>query len=119
MLHIRFTGLLLVLLFVLHAPKICSVHAHQGEETVGGRKMGGHERKETDGKQGLEMLVEASKNSGAKRYDRKCDFQGKGDFNVKCKSGNEISGIPKVETADFVAFGADYHGPNRHPPRHN
>ena len=85
----------------------------------GGRKMGGHEvvvRKEIGEKQGFEVV--ASKNSGAKRSDGKCDFEEKGAFNVKCKSWNKTS-TPKVETTDFVAFGADYHGPNRHPPKHN
>ena len=83
--------------------------------------MGGHEvvvgRKEIGGKQGFEAGY--SKNSGANRYDGKCDFEGKRAFNVKCKYWNETSSTPKVETADFVAFGADYHGPNRHPPKHN
>ncbi|XVF81795.1 hypothetical protein PTKIN_Ptkin15bG0185200 [Pterospermum kingtungense] len=119
MLHVRFTAFVLGLLFVLHALKSCSVHAHQGEETVGeeavvsvqkeflaafgGRKMGGHEVSEEIG---------APKNSGANRSDGKCDFQGNEAFNVKlCKSWNE--------TADFVAFGADYHGPKGHSPKHN
>lgn len=88
--------------------------------------MGGHRhhevvvRKENigDQKQGLEVV--ASKNSGANRFDGKChDFEEKGSaFNVKCKKWNETT-TPKVETADFVAFGADYHGPKRHPPKHN
>ncbi|XVF31629.1 hypothetical protein REPUB_Repub17cG0007800 [Reevesia pubescens] len=109
MLHIKFTGLVFGLLFVLHALESCSVHAHQGGEAIGGRKLGGHEvvvRKEIGGKQGLE--VGASKNSGANRSDGKCDFEEKGALNVKCKSWNENSSDPKVETADFVAFGADY-----------
>lgn len=84
----------------------------------GGRRMGGHEvvRKEIAEKQGSDGG--ASKNSGANRSDGKCDFEEKGAFNVKCKSWDGSS-TPKVETAHFVAFGADYRGPKRHPPKHN
>ncbi|KAB2057459.1 hypothetical protein ES319_A11G170500v1 [Gossypium barbadense] len=110
---IRFTaGLLILLFFVLHALNSCSVHAQQGRETAGegsvtrkefnGRKIGGHE------------VTMPSKNSGANLCDGKCDIEGKGGFNVKY--GNENR---SVETADFVAFGADYRGPNHHPPKHN
>lgn len=56
----------------------------------------------------------ASKNSGANLCDGKCEIEGKGGFNVKY--GNENR---SVETAEFVAFGADYRGPNHHPPKHN
>ncbi|OMP03043.1 hypothetical protein COLO4_10645 [Corchorus olitorius] len=121
MLQIRFTGLIFGLLLVMHALESFSVHAHQGEKTnaerlasaqkevangIGGRKMGGHALDGT-----------ASKNSGANRSDGKCDFEEKG---VKCKSWNESNSLaPRVEPAEFVAFGADYRGPKRHPPKHN
>ncbi|KAK8541711.1 hypothetical protein V6N12_014338 [Hibiscus sabdariffa] len=135
MVHVRFTGLGLGLLFVLYALKNCPVHAHQGMETIaerhltseeslvsvgkelvdgfGGRKMGRHEvavvRKESG--KGVD-----SKNSGANYgSDGKCDFEGKEGFSVKCKTWKET----KVETDDFVAFGADYGGPKRHSPKHN
>ncbi|XVF71332.1 hypothetical protein PTKIN_Ptkin12aG0028600 [Pterospermum kingtungense] len=90
-----------------------------------GRKMGGHHeavvvRKETGDQKQSGFGVMASKNSGANRSDGpKChDFEEKGSaFNVKCKIWHETTSIatpPKVvETADFVAFGADYHGPTR------
>ncbi|EOY03837.1 Uncharacterized protein TCM_019028 [Theobroma cacao] len=135
MLQIRFTVLVFGLLFVMHALNSCSVHGHQGGETIGerlvasegtvvsaqkeflggyfgGRRMGGHEvvRKEIAEKQGSDGG--ASKNSGANRSDGKCDFEEKGAFNVKCKSWDGSS-TPKVETAHFVAFGADYRWPKR------
>ncbi|GMI77070.1 hypothetical protein HRI_001376300 [Hibiscus trionum] len=118
MLHIlRFTaGLVILLFFVLHAIKSCSVHAHQGGETAGevtviqkgfhGRKITRHE-------------VVASKNSGANRSDGKCEFEGKGALNVKYWNENSSDPPPRVETPGFVAFGADYGGPKRHPPKHN
>ncbi|KAK8611607.1 hypothetical protein V6N13_131654 [Hibiscus sabdariffa] len=129
MVHVRFTGLGLGLLFVLYALKNCPVRAHQGMETdgerhltseeslvsvrkefvdgFGGRKMGRHEvevvRKESG--KGVD-----SKNSGANYgSDGKCDFEGKEGFSVKCKTRKQT----KVETDDFVAFGADYGGPKR------
>lgn len=64
-------------------------------------------------------ILGSSKNSGANRCDGKCNLQGNEAFNVKCKSWNETSTTSKVGTVDFVAFGADYHGPKRHLPKHN
>ncbi|KAK9035022.1 hypothetical protein V6N11_077073 [Hibiscus sabdariffa] len=68
------------------------------------------------GKQLLKKLkigrqeVEASKDSGANRFDGKCEFEGKGAFNVKyCNYWNEDSS----ETPGFIAIGADYGGPKR------
>ena len=63
-----------------------------------------------------------SKISGATHSDgSNCDFdQGKRDFSaVECKPGEQKSDSSVKKVAGFVAFSADYHGPKRHPPKHN
>ncbi|KAK8569089.1 hypothetical protein V6N13_106962 [Hibiscus sabdariffa] len=106
MLHIlRFAaGFVIVFSFVLHALKSCSVHADQAaEEAV--------IQKEFHGRKIGRLEVVASKDSGAHRFDGKCEFEGKGKY---CNYWNENSSDPlKVETPGFVALGADYGGPKR------
>ncbi|GMI66206.1 hypothetical protein HRI_000289900 [Hibiscus trionum] len=114
MLHIlRFTaGLVIVFFFVLHALKSCSVHADQGGKTAAEESI---IQKEFHGRKIGRQEVVASKNSGANRFDGKCEFDVK-----YCNYWNENSSDPpKVETPGFVAFGADYGRPKRHPPKHN
>lgn len=51
----------------------------------------------------------ASEISGATHSDGILDLEVlKGSFKVKCKLGHNL-----------VAFTADYHGPKRHPSKHN
>lgn len=84
---------------------------------LGGRKMAA--QKVVLKKEELTPITStSSKNSGAT-----CDSEArKGDLNVKCELDKRISAKKKLKVAHhdhFVAFGADYHGPARHPPKHN
>ena len=104
-----------------------------GSRMIGlvGRKMAAHKvlRKLEPARPASQLNGEttSSKNSGATRSSEgNCDFEGKGDLNVKCKHGDyksktSPSSAKKYFKAahDFVAFGADYHGPAHHPPKHN
>lgn len=89
---------------------------------VGGRKLKGNEewmRKETspvrEGAINGGRGSDHSKISGATTSsDGNFEIEGNGDFSVKCKNG-----CGKVVVGRFVAFSADYHGPKRHPPKHN
>jgi hypothetical protein len=52
------------------------------------------------------------------------DDEVKGDFRVKCKPGDNSSNSStrkkyKERGLSFVAFTADYHGPQQHTPKHN
>lgn len=82
---------------------------------LGGRKMAAQKVVPRNG----ELTTTSSKNSGAT-----CDSEArKGDLNVKCElDKRSISAKKTLKVAHhdhFVAFGADYHGPARHPPKHN
>lgn len=69
--------------------------------------MGVHKvlRKKIEREEGLNAKI-----SGAIHSDGILD-EVKGGFRVKCKEGDKENG--------FVAFTADYHGPERHTPKHN
>lgn len=58
--------------------------------------------------------------SGASHSDGKFHFEGRGDFLGKRKFEDHKSNSHKLNNAaGFVAFNSDYHGPKRHPPKHN
>lgn len=65
----------------------------------------------------------SSKISGATNGNCDGGFEGKRDLSVKCKLGDDKSNTSPptklVVASRFVAFSADYHGPKRHPPKHN
>lgn len=73
-----------------------------------GRKIGAEKELE---KEIMEAVGKKSKISGAP-----FGFVAKKDFNRKNKS---ISTTKNGVEAHFVGFGADYHGPKHHPPKHN
>lgn len=86
---------------------------------IGGRKMAARQVVLRNGELAPTTTTTSSKNSGAT-----CDSEArKGDLSVKCKLGRKSSSAKKKLVAHhhdhFVAFGADYHGPARHPPKHN
>ena len=67
-------------------------------------------------------IERTSENSGATHSDGKSDqLEVKGNFNVKCKVGDNNNCTPKkyYRVAGFVAFNADYQGPKHHSPTHN
>jgi hypothetical protein len=74
-------------------------------------------RKEIEREDGLNAEI-----SGAIHSDGILD-EVKGDFRVKCKEGDNSGGSSstpkKYKENGFVAFTADYHGPERHTPKHN
>ena len=60
--------------------------------------------------------------SGANRSGGNFDFEGKDGFSVKSKLRAHRIRITTNSTwkvNGFVVFSADYHGPKRHPPKHN
>lgn len=85
---------------------------------IGGRKMAAQQVVLRNGELAPTTTTTSSKNSGAT-----CDSEArKGDLSVKCKLGRKSSSAKKLVAHHhdrFVAFGADYHGPARHPPKHN
>ncbi|KAB1211408.1 hypothetical protein CJ030_MR6G021402 [Morella rubra] len=135
MMHLqKLTSFLLGLLFFMHALRVSSAYANQGEEGLarrgtnggvskglldgaglrkiglGGRKMVVQKvlRKEIERQDTLNGKA-ASEISGATHSDGILDLEVlKGSFKVKCKLGHNL-----------VAFTADYHGPKRHPSKHN
>ncbi|PON58056.1 hypothetical protein PanWU01x14_169870 [Parasponia andersonii] len=132
MLHIRvrMVSFILGLLFVMHIGLMgSSAYAYQDMGVAGdaslteGRKM--MKFKEL---MRMEIVKEGPKIggiSGATCSDgSNCVLdQGKRDFSVECKlrdyQKRDGTSAKKVTTSGFVAFSADYHGPKRHPPRHN
>ncbi|PON82125.1 hypothetical protein TorRG33x02_221200 [Trema orientale] len=132
-LRVRIVSFILALLFVMHIVLMgSSAYAYQDKgaagiaSLTGGRKMMKFKvpmRKERV-KEGAN-IGGIPKISGATCSDgSNCDSdQGKRDFSVECKLGDyqksDGTSAKKVATSGFVAFSADYHGPKRHPPKHN
>ena len=78
-------------------------------------------RKEIEREEGLNAKISGAIHSGGILDEVK------GDFRVKCKEGDNSSSSSssssstskKYKENGFVAFTADYHGPERHTPKHN
>ncbi|GLT56365.1 hypothetical protein SLA2020_294090 [Shorea laevis] len=115
----RLITLVLVLLFLMHSFRAfsSSVFGDIGSADglkieLGGRKTGAEKvlRKGI-----VEAAGKASEISGAT-----LSFEGKKDSGGKCEFWDRsIRTTKNVDGARLVAFGADYHGPKRHPPKHN
>ncbi|KAK4850233.1 hypothetical protein QYF36_004980 [Acer negundo] len=145
MVQIRFSSLMILLGF-LFVMQDSSTYAHHDEETTkngfvasdhqeyvvsatkevvdgvssislmrkpwfeGSRKMAAHKmfRKELE----KEII------SGANRCVGKCEFEGRRDFSDTSSTSHHHH-HKLIKGGGFVAFNADYHGPRRHPPKHN
>ncbi|GMN57583.1 hypothetical protein TIFTF001_026696 [Ficus carica] len=127
MVHKRFSKIsfFLGLLFVMHGLNMGSSALHEDKDEIatmsGGRKLMGA-LKEIVRELGPDNHVingGISKISGATPSDDDDHkFEGKRGLNGKRKLGDHKSSTAK-KMGGFVAFSADYHGPRRHPPKHN
>jgi len=75
-------------------------------------------RREIEKEQGLHGGAPED-NSGANYSNVKCDFQVKGDLNVRCKLRAKRNSPKMIKGPGFVAFGDDYRVAKQHPPKHN